>query len=95
MDKLLLQNLVRANYKRSKNDDFSDGMGGTVKVYVVETETSKCKIWNSSNNNSFDLVKACAEVSDAILEGAIVNQDVCEGHFSVGFNEIWFEIEEK
>jgi hypothetical protein len=91
MDKQLLKKLISASYKRSPQDDFADGMGGTVKVFVVETETSRCKIWNSSNNGPFDLVKACAEVADKILS----EDDVCEGHFSVGFNEIWFEIEEK
>lgn len=92
MDKLLVKNLVDGNYTRSKNDDFSDGMGGTVKVYAVESAKSKCKMWNSSNNDSFDVLKSCAEIASKILAD---EDDVCEGHFSVGFNEIWFEIEEK
>jgi hypothetical protein len=92
MDKQLLKKLISASYKRSPQDDFADGIGGTVKVFVVETETSRCKIWNSSDNGPFDLVAACAGVADKILDD---NNDVCEGHFSLGFKEIWFEIEEK
>jgi hypothetical protein len=94
MDKQLLKKLVNANYTRSQKDDFADGMGGTVKVFVVETETTRCKIWNSSNNSSFNLTEACKEISNALLEHP-ENDFLSEGHFSIGFNEIWFEIEEK
>jgi len=94
MDKQLLKKLISASYKRSPQDDFADGMGGTVKVFVVETEITRCKIWNSSNNSSFDLVKACNEISNALLDHS-VEDCLMEGHFSIGFNEIWFEMEEK
>ena len=91
MDKQLLKKLINGTCKHSPGDDFADGMGGTVKVYTVETDSSKCKIWNSSNSSSFDLLKACTEIADRLLE----EDDVCEGHFSIGFKEIWFEIVEK
>jgi hypothetical protein len=94
MDKQLLKKLVNANYTRSQKDDFPDGMGGTVKVYVVETEESKCKIWNSSNNNSFNLAEACKEIFNNLVDHS-VEDCLMEGHFSIGFNEIWFEMEEK
>ncbi|MBP7845892.1 MAG: hypothetical protein KA007_00460 [Candidatus Pacebacteria bacterium] len=94
MDKQLLKKLVNAECKRSQKDDFADGMGGTVKVFVVETETSRCKIWNSSNNSSFNLTEACKEISNALLDHS-VEDCLMEGHFSIGFNEIWFEMEEK
>ena len=55
MDSKLVKNLINANYKRSAGDDFADGIGGTVKVYTVETDSSRCKFWNSSNNSSFEL----------------------------------------
>jgi hypothetical protein len=93
MDKKLIKNLISANFKRSKEDDFADGIGGTVNVFVVETETSKCKFWNSSDNSSFDLVAACNGIADKILEED--EDDVCEGTFSLGLKEIWFQIEEK
>lgn len=91
MDKLLVKNLIEGKYKHSPGDDFADGMGGKVKVYVVETEKTKCRMWNSSNNSSFDVFKSCSEIATKILE----EDDLCEGHFSIGFKEIWFEIEEK
>jgi hypothetical protein len=91
MDKKLVRKLINAEYKRSKNDDFADGIGGTVKVYVVETETFRCKLWNSSNNKSFDLLAACTGIADKILE----DDEIDEGTVSLGFNEIMFEVEEK
>lgn len=87
----LIKKLVRANYTRSKNDDFADGIGGTVKVYVVETEEFKCKFWNSSNNDSFNLLAACTRIAEEILE----DDEIDEGTISIGFNEIMFEVEEK
>ena len=92
MDKKLIKKLISANYTRSKSDDFADGIGGTVKVFVVETETSRCKMWNSSDNSSFDVASACAKIATVILDD---DDEVSEGHFSIGFNEIWFEITEK
>jgi hypothetical protein len=91
MDSKLVKNLINANYKRSAGDDFADGIGGTVKVYTVETDSSRCKFWNSSNNSSFDLLKACTGIADAILE----DDEIDEGTVSIGFNEVMFEIEEK
>lgn len=93
MDKKLLKKLLDLDYKRSKNDDFSDGIGGTVPVYTVETENVKCKIWNSSNNSSFDVAGACGEIAKRILDDD--EDDLSEGRISMGFKEIWFEIEEK
>lgn len=91
MDKQLLKNLIGANYTRSKNDDFADGIGGTVKVFSVDGETLRCKIWNSSDNSSFDVVAAMAEIAKEYLE----DEDLCEGRVSLGLKEIWYEIIEK
>ncbi len=91
MDNKLVKRLIKAQYKRSKNDDFSDGIGGTVKVYVVETDDSRCKFWNSSNNSGFDTLAASTKIAEEILE----DDEISEGTVSVGFNEIMFELEEK
>lgn len=65
--------------------------GEKVNMFSVDGETSICKIWNSSNNNPFSKAEACKRIVNATLEG----DDVTEGHFSLEFNEIWFEIKEK
>lgn len=91
MDKQLIKNLVNANFRRSPEMDGNVCKGATVNVFSIEGETSICKMWNSSNNNPFNKREACQEIVNAILEG----DDVAEGHFSLDFNEIWFEISEK
>lgn len=91
MDKQLLKNLVNAKFKRSPEMDGDACPGEKVNMFSVDGETSICKIWNSSNNSPFNKADACKIILDRILE----EDDVCEGHFSLNFNEIWFEITEK
>ncbi|MEK6829758.1 MAG: hypothetical protein AABY15_06580 [Nanoarchaeota archaeon] len=90
MDKQLLKNLVNAQYKRSPELDHTACPGEKVKMFTVDGETSTCKMWNSSNDSTFSKVDACREIANKILD-----EDVCEGNFSLDFNEIWFEITEK
>ncbi len=91
MDIVLLHNLGKGNVKRTPEHDFDDGADGKTKVFMVDGKISFCKMWNASNNSSFDLKKACEEISDKLVE----DENIEEGHFSIEFNEIWFEIKEK
>lgn len=67
MDKQLIKNSIQGNYKRSEKDDFDDGLGGKVKVFVVETDESRCKFWNSSNNSPFNKISVCAKIADRVM----------------------------
>lgn len=91
MDVVLLHALGKGTAKRTPEHDFDDGSESKVKVYVVDGKISFCKMWNSSNNNYFDLKTACSLISDKFME----DEDLVEGTVSVGFSEIWFEIVEK
>lgn len=94
MDKQLIRNLIQGNYKRSQKDDFDDGLGGKVKVFVIETDESRCRFWNSSNNSPFDIISACAKIADRVLQED--EEDFfMEDTVDVGLKEIYFEIEEK
>jgi hypothetical protein len=91
MDKLFLKNLNGGNIKRSPELDGTICPGEKVKVFTVEGETLLCKIWNSSNNESFNGQDACKGILEQILD----EDDVMAGSLSMRFNEIMFEIEEK
>lgn len=91
MDKLLLSNLIGSEIKHTPSEDFDDGMGGRVKVYVVEGQKTKCKVWNSSNGSSFSRKEVCSEIAKRYL----ADEDLCEGRVDDNMNEIMFEISEK
>ena len=90
MDKQLNKNFLSRTYKRSKEHDFSDGIGGTVPVLVVEGKKKICKFWNSSvSNTTFNKEDALAKIAERVIDGDV------EGTVSVGFDEIWFELIDK
>lgn len=89
MDKKLLSNLMSGNAEHSPNDDIKDEFG-TTKVYKVEGEKSICKVWNSSNSNSFNTKNACSKIAQKM-----VDEDSEGGTFYENFNEIMFEINPK
>ena len=91
MDKQLIKNLINGNFKRSPEMDGDACPGEKVNMFSVDGETSICKLWNSSNNSPFNKTEACKMIVNQIME----EDDVVEGHFTIGFNEIWFEITEK
>ena len=90
MDKLLLKNLNSGKIKRSTELDGTICQGEKVKVFTVDGEKMLCKIWNSSNDESFNGQDACKEILGIILE-----DETMGGSISMRFNEIMFEIEEK
>lgn len=91
MDNQLLLALMNGESKRSEKDDFPDGMGGKVKVFVAEGEKLRVKFWNSSNNESFYRPRVCNLIGGEILQ----NESISGGSVSIDLNEIMFEIEEK
>ena len=93
MDKELMKNLIRGNYKRSPEMDGDACPGEKVNMFSVESETSICKFWNSSNNSSFNKKEACSRIVSQILEDE--DDEVYDGSFSIDFNEIMFEIRSK
>lgn len=91
MDKDLVKSLNNTEIKRAPEFDNTICPDTPVKAYKVESKKSICKIWNSSNDQGFDLGKACKEVINKILS----DTNITEGTFNMNFNEIWFEITEK
>lgn len=84
----LIIELLRKKYHHGKEFDFSDGIGGTVKVYIVETEDLICKFWNSSNNSSFNITDVCKEIAEQLVE----DEEITNGRVYSDFKEIMFEI---
>jgi hypothetical protein len=87
----LIQKLIKADIKRSPELDGDICPGEKVNVYTAETDKFLCKIWNSSNNNSFDKSIVCARIADELLE----DENNTGGRVDYNFNEIMYEIEEK
>jgi len=97
MDKLLLKNLISANFKRSSELDGTICKGEKIKVFTVNGEQTKCLIWNSSNNSGFDKKDACRQIAEQILDDgdSFTEAVTFQGSLSMDFNEIMFEIKEK
>ncbi len=87
----LIKKLINGDVKRSPEFDLSICKDTRVKVFTAETSSLLCKIWNTSNNNSFDTDYVCKKIANELLD----DEDACEGTVSYNFNEIMFEITEK
>jgi len=89
--KKLIANLINGQIKRSPELDGTICPGETVKVFTVESDTLRCKIWNSSNSESFSRDAVCKSIATKLVE----DEDEMGGSVSYNLNEIMFEIEEK
>ena len=89
--KNLIIKLLSTSLVRSPDFDLSIQPQTRVKVFTIETEELLCKVWNSSNDNSFDREYVAKEISSQLLE----DETMSEGSVSYNLSEIMFEITEK
>lgn len=87
----LIKKLINTDIQRAPEFDGAICPGEKVVCYKVETDQFLCKIWNASNNSSFNKAYVCKEIANELLE----DENKGGGNIGCDFNEIMYEIEEK